>query len=60
MFSPSLVTRPEGTLLATEEIEPGVFLVKNAYDGVLEYFPGQPLGRVENGVFYPDPTNETP
>ena len=35
--------------LQIKEIEPGIYSVINAYDGVYEYFKGKPLFKVVDG-----------
>lgn len=43
MIHPSGVVRPEDAQLKIEEIKKGIYVVRNAYAGDYEYFPGQVL-----------------
>ncbi len=43
MIHPSGVQRPEDVKLEIEEVKKGIYVVRNAYTGNYEYFPGQVL-----------------
>lgn len=43
MIFPSQIRRPKDREPRVEEVERGLYVVRDAYDGEYEYFPGRPI-----------------
>lgn len=46
---------PEGKEYIIEEVEPGLYVVTNAYEGYWEFFPGRPICYIasDGKAYYP-------
>lgn len=43
MIFPSQIRRPQNRVPQLDEVETGLYVIRDAYDGVYEYFPGRPI-----------------
>ena len=43
MINPSTTRLPQGRELRIEQVEKGLYTVRNAYEGPVEYFKGRPI-----------------